>query len=122
MQHSYSPSTPHTRRFLTMGGILCCIALHYGLSQLFESAILGPLNDALNLIHCEAHDALVDGCVSDEDISLLLGVTDCGGIWPTLDLWQTNENWSGECSKKSERWFTAHVREIARGSPSAILT
>lgn len=113
---------PRARRFITMGGILWRIALHYGPSQLFASAISGPSSDALNLNRCEAHDALVDDCVSDEDISLLLGVTDRGSVWPTLDLWEKNENWSGEWGEKCERWFTGRIREIARGSPSAMLT
>lgn len=99
-----------------------CIVLHYEPFQLFESAIPGPSSNALNLIDCKAHDTLVDDCVSDKDISLLLGVTNHGSIWPTLDLWQNNKNWSGEWSKKLERWFTAHMREIDRGSPLVILT
>jgi hypothetical protein len=113
---------PRARRFLTMGGIVWRIALHYGPSELFASAISGPSSDATTLIHCESHETLVDDYVSDEDISLLLGITDRGSLWPTLDLWEKNENWSGEWGAKSERWFTARIREIARGSRSAILT
>ncbi|KAG2082630.1 hypothetical protein BD769DRAFT_1300352, partial [Suillus cothurnatus] len=105
---------PRARRFLTMGGIVWRIALHYGPSELFASAISGPSSDATTLIHCESHETLVDDYVSDEDISLLLGITDRGSLWPTLDLWEKNENWSGEWGAKSERWFTARIREIAR--------
>ncbi|KIK36125.1 hypothetical protein CY34DRAFT_16598 [Suillus luteus UH-Slu-Lm8-n1] len=113
---------PHARRFLTMGGLLWRIALHYGPSELFASAISGPSSDASKLFRCEAHDTLVDDTVSDEDINLLLGITDRGSIWPTLDLWEKNENWAGEWGARSERWFTARIREIERSSLSAILT
>lgn len=113
---------PHARRFLTMGGLLWRIALHYGPSELFAAAISGPSSNASKLIRCEAHGTLVDDAVSDEDIDLLLGVTDRGSIWPTLDLWEKNENWAGEWGAKSERWFTARIREIERHSLSAILT
>ncbi|KAG2031211.1 hypothetical protein BDR03DRAFT_1016298 [Suillus americanus] len=113
---------PQARRFVTMGGIMWRIALHYGPPKLFALAISGPSSNASMLIHCESHNSLVDDTVSDEDISLLLGITDCGSLWPTLDLWEKNENWSGEWGAKSERWFTAHIREIARGSPSTVLS
>jgi len=83
-------------------------------------AISRPSNDALDLIHCEAHDILVDDCINNEDISLSLGITDHGSVWPTLNLWDKNENWSGEWSKKC-KWFTSHIREIARCSPLTIL-
>ncbi|KAG2107600.1 hypothetical protein DEU56DRAFT_688819, partial [Suillus clintonianus] len=115
---------PHARRFLTMGGILWRIALHYGPSGFFSSAISVPSADASLHLHFDqgADPTVVDDRLSDAEISLLLGITENGSIWPTLEIWEKNEHWSGEWNAKAERWFQAHIREISTGSHFAIRT
>jgi hypothetical protein len=66
-----------------MGGIIWYIALHYGPSELFASAISGPSSDVTMLIHCKVHKTLVDDYVSNKDICLF-------DLWKKMRIGQEN--------------------------------
>ncbi|KAG2038741.1 hypothetical protein BDR03DRAFT_1009492 [Suillus americanus] len=105
---------PNARRFLTMGGVIWRIALHYGPAGFFAAASSGPSVDATVHLHFDEGDdhTTVDDRVSEAEIALLLGITENGSIWPTLDIWERNEHWCGEWNAKSERWFQFRIRQI----------
>ncbi|KAG1863907.1 hypothetical protein F4604DRAFT_1929029 [Suillus subluteus] len=115
---------PNARRFLTMGGIIWRIALHYGPAGLFATAISGPSIDAAVHLHFDegGDRTTLDDRVSKAEISLLLGIAENGSIWPTLDIWERNEHWSGEWSAKAERWFQSRIRQIETSSHFSLRT
>lgn len=101
-----------------MGGILWHIALHYGPSGLFASGILAPSIDISLHLHFDhmVDLTMVDNCVTEAEIALLLSVTENRSVWPTLDIWQRHEIWFGEWNARTERWFQSHIRQIDTGS------
>jgi hypothetical protein len=105
-----------------MGGITWRIALHYGPPTLFEFALAGPSAHARCQSDDRSDEAIVDDCVNEAEISLLLGVSELGSVWPTLDIWERSENWTGEWSEKGEKWFQSHIHNVSVGSPTSILT
>jgi hypothetical protein len=101
-----------------MGGILWHIALHYGPSGLFASAISAPSTDISLHLHFDhtVDLTMVDDRVTKAEIVLLLGVTKSGSVWPTLDIWERHELWFGEWSAKAKRWFQSHIQQIDTSS------
>ncbi|KAH7903863.1 hypothetical protein BJ138DRAFT_1119975 [Hygrophoropsis aurantiaca] len=89
---------PHAQRFLTTGGLLWRIALQFGPSYLYQSALMGPSVDAsLHLAGGYLPDSgEIDDSVSDSEIGVLLGAM--RGVdsdqqlyaWPPLSLWEAS--------------------------------
>lgn len=65
---------------------------------------------------------MVDNCVTEAEIALLLSVTENRSVWPTLDIWQRHEIWFGEWNARTERWFQSHIRQIDTGSHFSLLS
>ncbi|KAG2028402.1 hypothetical protein BDR03DRAFT_1019859 [Suillus americanus] len=101
---------PYARRFVTMGGILWRIALHYGPPSLLSAALSGPSTDSYMHYHVDHAGPHIDDTVTQADIDLLLGVTSKGSFWPTLDIWAKSQKWHGEWSVENESWFQERLR------------
>ncbi|KAG1818941.1 hypothetical protein EV424DRAFT_1539897 [Suillus variegatus] len=113
---------PHARRFLTMGGLVWRIALHYGPPDLFSAALSPPSTDATLHLHFDRFGSDIDDRVTDGEIDLLLGITDRGSLWPTPDLWWRWQKWQGEWSEDLERWFQERIAVMTSRPLSALLT
>ncbi|KAG2030460.1 hypothetical protein BDR03DRAFT_1017098 [Suillus americanus] len=113
---------PHARRFITMGGLVWRIALHYGPPGLFSAALSPPSTDAALHLHFDRFGSEIDDRVTDGEIDLLLGITDRGSIWPTPDLWRRWQKWQGEWSEDLERWFQERITAMASRPQSSLLT
>lgn len=113
---------PYARRFLTMGGIVWRIALHYGPSSLLPAALSGPSTDAYIHYHVDHAGPYIDDTVSQADINLLLGLTNKGSFWPNLDIWTKTQKWHGEWSSENEVWFQDRLRDMHSQKEGAVLT
>ncbi|KAG1863253.1 hypothetical protein DFJ58DRAFT_912422 [Suillus subalutaceus] len=104
---------PYARRFLTMGGIIWRIALHYGPDHLFAAALSGPSTDAYVHGNVERNGTHVDDAVFPQDIQLLLGVAvDMSSLWPPLDIFHRYQKWNGEWTPQWETWFMTRIALI----------
>jgi hypothetical protein len=112
----------HAQHFLTMGGLVWHIALHYGLPDLFSAALSPPSTDATLHLHFDRFGSDIDNRVTDGEIDLLLGITDCGSLWPTPDLWGRWQKWKGEWSEDLECWFQERIAVMTSRPQSALLT
>ncbi|KAG2063252.1 hypothetical protein BDR04DRAFT_1123391 [Suillus decipiens] len=115
-------SYPHARRFLTMGGLVWRIALHYGPPGLFPAALSPPSTDATMHLHFDRFGSDIDDRVTDGEIDLLLGITDRGSLWPTPDLWGRWQRWQGEWSEDLERWFQGRITTMGSRKRPVLLT
>ncbi|KAG2062536.1 hypothetical protein BDR04DRAFT_1165043 [Suillus decipiens] len=113
---------PFARRFLTMGGIVWRIALHYGPSSLLSAALSGPSTDAYIHYHVDHAGPYIDDTVSQADINLLLGSTNKGSFWPTLNTWTKTQKWHGEWSSENEVWFQNRLRDMHSRKEDAVVT
>ncbi|KAG1885362.1 uncharacterized protein F5891DRAFT_905367, partial [Suillus fuscotomentosus] len=104
---------PYARRFLTMGGIIWRIALHYGPDHLFSAALSGPSTDAYVHGNIQRNGTHIDDAVFPQDIQLLLGVAaDNSSLWPPLDIFDRYQKWTGEWTALWETWFMDRVSMI----------
>lgn len=113
---------PFARRFLSMGGILWRIALHYGPKSLFAAALSGPSTDAYVHGHVNRIGGEIDDMVTDADIALLLGTTEGFSLWPPADIFERYEKWQGEWSHEWEAWFQKRLQGIQSRDKSLFLT
>jgi len=113
---------PFACRFLSMGGILWQIALHYGPESLFAAALSGPSTDAYLHSHANRIGGDIDDVVTNEDIALLLGTVGCSSLWPPIDVFEKYEKWQGEWSHEWEAWFQKHLQGIQKFDRSLFLT
>ncbi|KAG0694677.1 hypothetical protein DFH29DRAFT_1006121 [Suillus ampliporus] len=112
---------PYACHFLTMGSIVWRIALYYGPPSLFSAALAGPSTNAYMHHHIDHMGTHFDNKVTDDDIALLLGVTNQGSLWPPLDIWHRCQRWKGEWSHDSEGWFQDRIGKIQSGEGTLIL-
>jgi len=110
----------YARRFLTMGGIIWHITLHYGPDHLFSAALSGPSTDAYVHDNVERNGTHVDDAVFPQDIPLLLGVAvDMSSLWPPLDIFNRYQKWNGEWTLQWETWFMRCIAMIHNWNLSA---
>ncbi|KAG1905611.1 uncharacterized protein F5891DRAFT_975803 [Suillus fuscotomentosus] len=108
---------PYARRFLSLGGILWCLALQFGPADLIEHAIAGPSSDATNWASGDMSNGLCDDMVTPVDKGILVGCSLRGSemCWPPYDLWDASTGWTGCWSNDNELWFQSHLSNLSDG-------
>ena len=106
-------SRPNARRFLTYGGILWRLALHYSDSSTPQDLVVSALNGptiAASLVD----PGLYDDEVTDEEIAALLGTNTRGlTIWPPESVFCASDRWAGCWTTDNEAWFQKHLLKIS---------
>ncbi|KAG1722730.1 uncharacterized protein EDB91DRAFT_1088025 [Suillus paluster] len=108
---------PYARRFLTMGGIVWRVALHYGPPSLFSAALSGPSIDAYMHHRVDRVGSDIDDTVTPDAVALLLGTSLTGrSVWPPHDTFERFQKWHGEWSEGWEDWFNKRITALYRPS------
>lgn len=110
-------SRPYAHCFLSLGGILWCLALQFSPADLVEHALAGPSLDATDWASGDISDGLYDDMVTPADKGILVGRSLQGSesCWPPYELWDASTGWTGCWSDDNESWFQSHLSNLSDG-------
>lgn len=118
-------SRPNSRRFLTSGGVLWRIALHY-LSDDRVSPAEDRVAAALSGASCAASEiqpGLYDDDVTADEIAALVGLSTTGAtLWPPPEVFVNSDRWVGQWTSSNEEWFQLHLGKVNNGDSSVFRT
>ncbi|KAG1759014.1 hypothetical protein EDD22DRAFT_956277 [Suillus occidentalis] len=97
-------SCPFAHRFLSVGGIIWCIALQFGPNTLIQEALVGPSSDVTRWKSGKTLDDLWDDTVTPAELEILSGqgLENLVTCWPPHDIWTSSTKWAGFWLEKDE--------------------
>ncbi|KAI0055215.1 hypothetical protein BV25DRAFT_1843124 [Artomyces pyxidatus] len=118
---------PHARFFLTRGGILWRLALHYGPHHLLTDAASGPsrlvtqwTTGAMTTVNQTQPQLAPIPVISDQSYgneeARLIGMTGGRSVWPDASTFESSVAWNGEWSVQNEIWFQRRLERFDQNS------
>ncbi|KAI0055512.1 hypothetical protein BV25DRAFT_1921751 [Artomyces pyxidatus] len=119
-------SRPHAVRFITKGGILWRLALHYGGPNILQRATAGvstsvTLHKVGHTIHFP-FPAIGDEVTGDEE-RLIIGYSEHGrSLWPPPAIFDESPLYHGEWTEAAETWFLDRLSKHSSGKGPFLIT
>ncbi|KAG0697881.1 hypothetical protein DFH29DRAFT_878413 [Suillus ampliporus] len=86
---------PYVQWFLTLGGILWCLALQFSPPSLLNDTLAGPSLDVTIWGIGDVINGQWDDSVMAADITMQIGISGAGSYWPPHDVWNASCQWKG---------------------------
>ena len=115
-------SRPNARRFLTYGGLLWRLALHYSEAQTSQDLLVAALSGPSALASL-VEVGLYDDEVCEEEIAALVGTAADGfTLWPPEAVFYRSDRWTGRWTPDNESWFQKHLLKMSMDFTSCFRT